>query len=58
VNLSWIEACQGEEFATQDAVFVDRLIACGRQSPMRDKLGGAEDAQNRIGVANIEGKQH
>ena len=47
-----------EKVARQNAVFVDGLVARGRQSPVRDEFLAAKHAEHRVRVAHIQGQKH
>ncbi len=49
---------EGEEVAREDAVFVDGLIARGGEAPVGDEFDAAEDAEDCVGVADVEREKH
>jgi hypothetical protein len=57
-DFAGLETGESEEFAAEDAVFVDGLIARGGQAPVRDEFFAAEDAEHGVGVADIERQKH
>src|SRR2546429_4648903 len=49
---------RSEQIPRQHAIFVDGLFACRRQTPIRDQLFTAKNAQHRVGVPHVNGQQH
>ena len=52
------QACQRKQLSREDAVFVDGLIARRRQTPVRDQFFATKQAQDRVGVSDVQRKQH
>ncbi len=49
---------ESEKIAREDAVLVHGLVARGGEAPVRDEFVAAENAEDRVGVADIEREEH